>query len=76
VPEILFNPSDIGINEAGIPEMIQQIVSKCPKAFEGQLYSNIIIAGGNTLFKGFKERLEAELQSLKPQESQVRIYEV
>jgi actin-related protein 6 len=22
VPEVLFNPSDIGINEAGIPEML------------------------------------------------------
>ena len=22
VPEVLFNPSDIGINEAGLPEML------------------------------------------------------
>ena len=22
VPEVLFNPSDIGINEAGVPEML------------------------------------------------------
>lgn len=29
-------------------------------------YQNIIIIGGNTLFPGFRERLEAELRSLVP----------
>jgi actin-related protein 6 len=48
VPEVLFRPSDIGINEAGVSEMLQQVVVKCPKSFEGPLYNNIIIAGGNT----------------------------
>lgn len=76
VPEILFHPSDIGINEAGVSEMLTQVVGKCPKPMEGQLYNNIIIAGGNTQFKGFKDRLEKDLQSLKPSESEVRIFEL
>jgi len=58
VPEVLFNPSDIGINEAGIPEMLSQVVNKCPKPFEGPLYNNIILAGGNLNIPGFKTRLE------------------
>ena len=35
VPEILFHPSDIGINEAGVPEMLTQVANKCPKQMEG-----------------------------------------
>ena len=29
IPEILFNPSDIGMNQAGIPEAIFQSVQAC-----------------------------------------------
>jgi actin-related protein 6 len=29
IPEILFNPSDIGMNQAGIPEAIHQSVQAC-----------------------------------------------
>ena len=76
VPEVLFNPSDIGINEAGIPEMLQQVVNKCAKPFEGPLYNNIIIAGGNTQLKGFKTRLERDLESIRPYDCPVRIFEL
>ncbi len=76
VPEVLFRPSDIGINEAGVPEMIQQVVNKCPQPFEGPLYNNIIIAGGNTLMPGFKGRLEKELETLRPYDCPVRVFEV
>ena len=65
VPEILFNPSDIGISEAGIPEMISQSIAKCPQVMERQLYQNIIVAGGNTLLPGFKDRLVKDLQHYK-----------
>lgn len=43
---------------------------------ERQLYSSIIVAGGNTLFPGFKERLENDLRSLKPDGCKVNIYEM
>lgn len=29
-------------------------------------YQSIVLTGGNTLFPGFRERLEAELRSLVP----------
>ena len=56
--------------------MIQQVVNKSPKPFEGPLYNNIIIAGGNTNMNGFKTRLEKELESLRPYDCPVRIFEV
>lgn len=29
-------------------------------------YRNVVLTGGNTLFPGFRERLEAELRALVP----------
>uniref|UniRef100_A0A3Q3M6Y1 Actin-related protein 6 n=1 Tax=Mastacembelus armatus TaxID=205130 RepID=A0A3Q3M6Y1_9TELE len=66
VPEILFQPSDIGIQEMGIPEAIVHSIQSLPEEMQPHLYQNIILTGGNTLFPGFRERLEAELRSLVP----------
>jgi actin-related protein 6 len=62
VPEVLFSPTDIGINQLGIGEMIKQITSKrVPSSFEHIMFGNIVIGGGNTKTPGFKERLENEI---------------
>jgi len=75
VPELLFNPSDIGIMQAGVVEAIVQAVNCCHVDMHGLLYSNILLMGGNTLFSGFKTRLETELRTLVPQDFDVNIYE-
>uniref|UniRef100_A0A1A8HAZ4 Actin-related protein 6 n=2 Tax=Nothobranchius korthausae TaxID=1143690 RepID=A0A1A8HAZ4_9TELE len=66
VPEMLFHPSDIGIQEMGLPEAIVHSVQSLPEEMQPHFYQNIILTGGNTLFPGFRERLEAELRSLVP----------
>ena len=68
VPEILFNPNDIGINQAGIAEAIVQTVEKCPPVFRRQLYANIFIAGGNSKLPGFALRVRSDLELIRPQE--------
>lgn len=66
VPEMLFHPSDIGIQEMGIPEAIVHSIQAMPEEMQPHFYQNIVLTGGNTLFTGFRERLEAELRSLAP----------
>ncbi|XP_055011374.1 actin-related protein 6 isoform X2 [Boleophthalmus pectinirostris] len=66
VPEMLFHPSDIGIQEMGIPEAIVHSIQAMPEEMQPHFYQNIVLTGGNTLFPGFRERLEAELRSLAP----------
>lgn len=66
VPELLFNPSDIGIQEAGIPGAIIESLSGLPEALRVGLLANVVVVGGNSLIKGFIERLEAELRALVP----------
>ncbi|CAI5735728.1 unnamed protein product [Peronospora destructor] len=66
VPEVLFNPSDIGIHQAGIAEALVQAVKTCPEELSDAFYANILLVGGNTKFKNFRQRLDRDLRSLTP----------
>jgi len=74
IPELLFNPSDIGVQQAGIPEAIVQAVNAVPEQYRAMLYENILLVGGNALFRNFKERIERELRPLVPEEYNIRIH--
>lgn len=64
VPEALFQPSVIGKTFPGIHQAIAECISKCSPYKQDALYSNIVIAGGSSLFEGFVERLYKELKLL------------
>lgn len=68
VPELLFNPSDIGIQESGIPGTVMESLSVLPEALRVGLLANVVVIGGNSLIEGFMPRLEAELRALVPSE--------
>jgi hypothetical protein len=57
IPELLFHPSDIGITQAGMPEMIQQSIASTMAEAHEPLYSNILVFGGNALLPNFQQRL-------------------
>ena len=63
-PEALFNPSLLGINENGIHENTHLSVMKCDIDIRNDLYENIILSGGTSMFKGMKERMEKEIIDL------------
>ncbi|CAH1396441.1 unnamed protein product [Nezara viridula] len=73
VPELLFTPSDIGINEMGIAEAVIDSVQACPEEARSHLYKNIILTGGCALFPGFKERLYKDVRASAPDEYEVHI---
>ncbi|KAF2653274.1 Actin/actin-like protein [Lophiostoma macrostomum CBS 122681] len=66
VPELLFNPSDIGIQEAGLHEAIMESLNELPDALKAGMLANVVVVGGNSLIPGFMERLENELRPLVP----------
>lgn len=73
IPELLFNPSDIGMSESGIPATVMQCLEALPKAFWQPLLGNVMLVGGNSLIKGFVDRVEAELTMLAPADMVVRV---
>ena len=62
--EILFYPSDVGINQIGISHCIHYCIESLPDEFKPILYENVVLIGGNARFAGFKERILKDLRSL------------
>ena len=66
-PEPLFQPSLLGIESCGIHEMIHNSIMKCDVDIQRDLYSNIVLCGGNSMFPGMADRINKELSSLAPE---------
>uniref|UniRef100_A0A251TSI6 Actin-related protein 6 n=2 Tax=Helianthus annuus TaxID=4232 RepID=A0A251TSI6_HELAN len=73
VPEMIFRPADLGMNQAGLAECIVRAVNSCHPHLHPVLYESIILTGGSTLFPGFAKRLENDLRPLVPDVYQVKI---
>ncbi|MBA0578225.1 hypothetical protein Gorai_020522, partial [Gossypium raimondii] len=73
VPEMIFQPADLGMNEAGLAECIVRAVNACHPYLHPVLYQSIILTGGSTLFPRFVKRLEKDLRPLVPDDYQVNI---
>ncbi|CCW64792.1 unnamed protein product [Phytomonas sp. EM1] len=64
-PESLFKPSLIGLDEVpGFPDMICQSINKCDIDVRRDLYGNIVLSGGSTMFRNLPERLSKEVTNL------------
>mmetsp|Transcript_3953 Transcript_3953/g.3368 ORF Transcript_3953/g.3368 Transcript_3953/m.3368 type:complete len:158 (-) Transcript_3953:166-639(-) len=66
--EIMFNPSLINKSHMSLQDMVQDSFEKCDPDLRADLYKNIVLSGGNTLLKGFKDRLEIELDDRFPKD--------
>lgn len=73
VPELLFHPSDVGINQVGVVEAIVDSISSLPKRVQPLLYKNIVLTGGNVKIRGFKERLEKGVRAYCPSQYELRV---
>lgn len=73
VPELLFQPSDIGLRQPGLADVIMQSLSELPVGLWPALLANIVVVGGNALFPGFIQRLEKELVKRVPDACIVRV---
>ena len=63
-PEALFQPSILG-NDS-IHETIYNSIMKFNADTRKDLYANIVLSGGNTLFPGIADRVQREITALAP----------
>uniref|UniRef100_A0A6B2LJL7 Actin n=1 Tax=Arcella intermedia TaxID=1963864 RepID=A0A6B2LJL7_9EUKA len=63
-PEVLFSPSYIGYECSGVHESIYYSISLSDSHIRRDLYRNIVLTGGSTMFAGFAERIEREVRVL------------
>jgi actin-related protein len=72
-PELLFNPMMIGKEFTGIHEQCYSSIMNSDIDVRKDLYSNIVLSGGTTLYPGISERLTKEVQKLAPSTMQSKV---
>ena len=72
-PEALFKPSLLGVESAGIHETCYNSIMKCNSDLRKEMYANIVLTGGNTLFPGFADRMKKEITALAPPNIPVKV---
>jgi len=72
-PEVLFQPSFIGKEAAGIHDTMFQTIMKCDVDIRKDLYGNIVLSGGTTMFPGIAERMTKEITALAPSTMKIKV---
>merc|ERR1711918_142210 len=71
-PEALF-PSFLGMESSGIHETTYNSIMKCDVDIRKDLYGNVVMSGGTTMFNGIADRMQKELTALAPSTMKIKI---
>lgn len=72
-PESLFDPSLLGMEINGIHKLTYNSINKCDIDIRRDLYANIVLSGGTTMYSGIDQRLEKEIIELASSSIPVKI---
>jgi actin-related protein len=72
-PEALFQPSLLGKEFGGIQQQMFDTIMNCDMDLRKDLYANVVMSGGTTMYPGINERMTAELKKLVPTSIEVRV---
>jgi len=72
-PEVLFQPHFIGKEASGIHDTTFQSIMKCDVDIRKDLYANVVLSGGTTMFQGIGERMTKELTALAPSTMKIKV---
>ncbi|KAL0323262.1 UNVERIFIED_CONTAM: actin [Sesamum angustifolium] len=71
--EVLFQPSLIGMEAAGIHETTYNSIMKCHVDIRKDLYENIVLSGGSTMFPGIADRMSNEIRDLAQRSMKIKV---
>jgi actin beta/gamma 1 len=72
-PEALFQPSFLGLETSGIHEATFNSIMKCDVDIRKDLYANIVLSGGSSMFPGIADRMTKEIKNLAPPTMKTKI---
>src|SRR5690554_6685637 len=72
-PEALFQPSLMGMESVGIHELTHKSIIKCDVGIQKDLYGNIVLAGGTSMFPRIADRVQKELTTLAPSTMKIKV---
>jgi len=64
--EVLFQPSLIGLEQAGLTEIITNVLQPYSPELQLQIFQNVLVTGGASLTRSFTDRLTGEVTSVRP----------
>ena len=70
-PEVLFQPSFVGKEASGIHDTTFQSIMECAVYNPKDLYSNVMLSGGTTIFQSIGECM-TELTALAPSTMKIK----
>ena len=70
---MLFQPSAVGMEAAGIDETTFNSIMKCDVDIRKDLYGNVVLSGGTTMFPGIADRMNKEITARAPGSMKVKI---
>lgn len=72
-PEALFNPGMTGKEAVGIHAITYDSIMKCDLDIRKDLYANVVLSGGTTMYEGIGERMTKEVTALAPSTMSIKI---
>ena len=73
-PEVLFQPQLLGKELPGIHTATYEVIMNCQAYYVYRdLFENIILSGGNTMFPGIVQRMTKEITSLAPSTMKIKV---
>jgi actin-related protein len=72
-PEVLFQPFFLGKKTCGIHDATYNSIMQCDMDIRSDLYANIVLSGGNTMYPGIADRMQKEITALAPSTVEVKI---
>ncbi|KAI9355660.1 actin actin-like protein [Zopfochytrium polystomum] len=72
-PEALFQPSLVGLESPGVAETTYNSILNCDMDVRKELYGNVVLSGGTTMYPGLADRMHRELTQLAPSSMKVRV---
>ncbi|XP_070579531.1 actin, cytoplasmic-like [Ptychodera flava] len=72
-PEALFQPSIIGKEVNGIQTMTYNSIMNCEDDIRKDLYANIVLSGGSSMFPGLADRMKRDITALAPPTTEINI---
>jgi len=72
-PECLYQPAFLGMEAAGVHETTFNSIMKCDVDIRKDLYANIVLSGGTSMFEGMADRMQKEMTALAPPTMKIKI---
>mmetsp|Transcript_8202 Transcript_8202/g.30257 ORF Transcript_8202/g.30257 Transcript_8202/m.30257 type:complete len:379 (-) Transcript_8202:168-1304(-) len=72
-PEVLMQPSLMGLEQDGVQHATYSSIMKCDLDIRKDLYTNIVLSGGTTMFPGIVDRMQKEVAALAPPSMKIKV---